>query len=140
MALESLSKLKKDYEAKRISRQDFEVRACLSAIGHSIVHKNATPANDVLASTRKFQKRELVKKLLEDFGNLVWMSSEKRFGYYSLGKARFDEEAVRVIRSKLVSALYKTTRERDGVRRPRKFDESTKGTSMRASKYGSKKR
>lgn len=55
--------------------------AASECIGQSIVHRNTTPANELLKVVSKHHKATLVA-YFEKFGNFAWMKAEDKLAFY----------------------------------------------------------
>jgi len=64
--------------------------AAVQAIGQSIVHRNATPANQLVDAMHHGLRKDSLVKFLEVHGCLAWIKGEKKFAFFEVKDAKFD--------------------------------------------------
>ena len=139
MKLDSLSKLRKQFAKRTITRQEFEFRVCFTIICQSILHSNVTPANDFIATVRDARRRNLFRSLFEHHGPLAWSRAENKFIYDYLRKhEQPDEGRVRFIETDLREKLWPTgyQQARSSSSKPL-YDRSIQNSTKNATKINS---
>lgn len=83
MEMAVLGALIKSIGQQRVAFDGAVQTAAVMCVGQSIVHRNVTPANDLLEAVGSHLK-PVVVAFFERFGNIAWSKSEKKLKFHEL--------------------------------------------------------
>lgn len=67
-------------------------RLAINAIGYSIIHNDAQPANRLFAAMQRSLRRDSMVAYLERHGQLAWLKTDEKFGFYKVEGIEFDAD------------------------------------------------